>query len=117
MLQRRFARWTPPPAITRWMSRVHVFLYRLTNGRLGGKALGAPVLLLTTTGKKTGKQRTTPLLYLQDGEQWVVVASNSGRDEAPAWWGNLKANPRAQVQVQSRRATVTAQQASPEEKE
>ncbi|TLY15703.1 MAG: nitroreductase family deazaflavin-dependent oxidoreductase [Thaumarchaeota archaeon] len=64
---------------------LHVFLYRLTGGSIGGRFRGAPVLLLTTTGRKTGKQRTTPLLYLADETNLAIVASNGGRDRAPSW--------------------------------
>jgi deazaflavin-dependent oxidoreductase (nitroreductase family) len=75
------------------------------------------VLLLTTTGRKSGRERTIPLLYLQDGEELVVVASNGGAPRHPAWWLNLEANPRATVEVGDRKLRVRAEQASPEEKE
>ncbi|TLY15861.1 MAG: nitroreductase family deazaflavin-dependent oxidoreductase [Thaumarchaeota archaeon] len=95
---------------------LHVFLYRLTGGSIGGRFRGAPVLLLTTTGRKTGKQRTTPLLYLADETNLAVVASNGGRDRAPSWWSNLKRNPSVQVQVRRVKRSVTAVQATKEEK-
>ena len=66
------------------MSRFNVFLYRVSGGRLGGKfPSGAPILLLTTIGRKSGKARTLPLLYLEDGERLVIVASKGGHDHHP----------------------------------
>ena len=95
---------------------LHVFLYRLTGGSIGGRFRGAPVLLLTTTGRKTGKQRTTPLLYLADETNLAVVASNGGRDRAPSWWSNLKRNPSVEVQIKRLKRKMTAVQATKEEK-
>ncbi len=82
------------------MSVVHRALYRVSGGLLGAN-VGAPVLLLTTLGRKSKQSRTTPLLYLEEGDHWIVVASNAGDDRHPAWWLNLKANPIAQIQVKS----------------
>ncbi|TLY09858.1 MAG: nitroreductase family deazaflavin-dependent oxidoreductase [Thaumarchaeota archaeon] len=95
---------------------LHVFLYRLTGGSIGGRFRGAPVLLLTTTGRKTGKQRTTPLLYLADETNLAIVASNGGRDRAPSWWSNLKRNPSVEVQIKRLKRKMTAVQATKEEK-
>ena len=72
------------------ITRFHVFLYRLTSGRVGGKFGKAPVLLLTTTGRKSGKAFTTPLLYLLDEHSMVVVASYGGADNHPAWYLNIR---------------------------
>jgi len=77
----------------------------------------APVLLLTTTGRKTGKRRTIPLRYLEDRENLVLVASNGGAPTHPAWWLNLRADPEATVEIGRRRLRVRAEEASPEEKE
>ena len=79
--------------------------------------VGAPVLLLTTTGRKTGRRHTIPLLYLEDGENFVVVASNGGAPRHPAWWSNLRADPEANVEIGGRELRARAQKASPEEKE
>ena len=79
--------------------------------------VGAPVLLLTTTGCKTGRRHTIPLLYLEDGENFVVVASNGGAPRHPAWWSNLRADPEANVEIGGRELRARAQKASPEEKE
>ena len=104
-------------AAQRVATKLHMFVYRVTGGRLGGRMVGAPVLLLTTTGRKTGKQRTSPLLYLEDGENLVIVASNGGAPRHPTWWLNLRADPEASVEIGNRKLRVRAEEASPEEKE
>ena len=73
--------------------------------------------MLTTTGRKSGEERTVPLLYIRDGESFVVVASNGGTATHPAWWSNLRANPGATLEVGRRRLRVRAEEAGPEEKE
>jgi deazaflavin-dependent oxidoreductase (nitroreductase family) len=92
--------------------RAHVSVYRLTAGRLGGKIGTLPVVLLTTTGKKTGKQRTVPLGSFEDGGDRLVVASAAGSPTHPAWFNNLAANPKVTVQlgpdVYEARAEVTS---------
>jgi len=80
-------------------SAIHRTLYRRTGGRIGGRLNGCPVLLLTTAGRTTGKPRTTPLLYLADGDRLVLVASKGGDDRSPGWYRNLKANSEVKVQV------------------
>ena len=75
-----------------------------------------PVLLLTTTGRRSGKARATPLTYLRDGADVVVIASNGGADRPPDWWLNLQHNPRAVVQLGRDRSTVTARTASADER-
>ncbi|MDX2167812.1 MAG: nitroreductase family deazaflavin-dependent oxidoreductase [Deltaproteobacteria bacterium] len=82
------------------MSRVNTWVYRATGGRLGGRFLrGAPVLLLTTVGRKSGAPRVAPLIYLRDGEHLVLVASKGGMDHHPLWYRNLVANPDVEVQL------------------
>ena len=76
----------------------------------------APVLLLTTTGRKSGKQRTLPLLYLEDGGRYVVIASVGGAPKHPAWYLNLLANPTATIEVGRRKLAVSATTASAEER-
>ena len=78
---------------------VHGALYRLSGGRLGSHVAGLPVLLLTTTGRKTGKPRTVPLSYYEDGDALVVVGSKGGAPRHPAWYLNLEANPEVEIQV------------------
>ena len=97
-------------------TRAHSSVYRATGGRVGGRVVGSPVLLLVTTGRRTGKERTTPLLYLKDGGNFVIVASNGGTAKAPAWWLNLKARPEAVVEVGGRKLRVGAAEAEGEEK-
>lgn len=108
----------PPPARTgqRIFMGLHSFLYRLTGGAIGGRMFNGDVLLLVTTGRKTGKQRTTPLLYIADGDTMAIVASNGGSDRPPTWWLNLQSNPEAQVQIGRKVMRVRAEQAGPEEK-
>lgn len=96
-------------------ANVHIALYRATGGRIGGRMFKSDVLLLTTTGRKSGQRRTRPLFYLRDGDDLVVVASNGGSDQPPAWWLNLKSNPRGVVELGKVRRPVTAAQASAEE--
>lgn len=77
----------------------HVALYRLTNGKLGGRMNGLPVLLLHTVGRKTGRNRITPLGYFEHNGSYVVTGSNAGMSSHPGWYYNLTANSQASVQV------------------
>lgn len=83
----------------RTFTRIHIFFYRLTGGKFAGKVQGLQVLLLMTTGRKTGKIRTTPLGHFEYGGGYVIIASNAGFDTYPAWFHNLKSNPQATIQV------------------
>lgn len=105
------------PSVIKTMSALHMFWYRLSGGLLGGSIMGMRILLLTTTGRKSGRPRTTPLQYLEDGENLVVIASNGGNPRHPAWWLNLKSDPQAEVQIRSRRRRVRAEEAESEERE
>jgi len=98
------------------MSRIHRGLYRASQGRAGGR-IQAPVLLLTTTGRKTGRPRTTPLLYLDQESGWAVIGSYGGDPRHPQWWLNLKADPNAVVQIKSAKVPVRAKEAHGEERE
>lgn len=89
--------------------KIHTFLYKHTRGVIGHRSPQGPMLLLTATGRKSGQPRTTPLLYMADGTRFIVVASNGGRDQPPAWLLNLTANPDAEVQVGRRVIPVTAE--------
>ncbi len=91
-------------------------LYRFTGGRLGLSPRGT-VLYLTTTGRKTGKPRRVPILYLRDGDRLWVVASNYGQERHPAWSSNLLANPEATVQIGSVTKRVRSRLATASEKE
>jgi deazaflavin-dependent oxidoreductase (nitroreductase family) len=99
------------------MWAMHRFFLRLSGGRLGSKVGGNPVLLLTTTGRKSGQPRTVALSYWPDAEGYVVIASNGGEDRDPAWWLNLKDNPQAAVRIGSRETTARAEEATGEERE
>jgi len=100
----------------RWTGKLNVPVYRATGGRIGGKVGKAPVLLLTTTGRKSGQYRTAPVVYLADGERLVVIGSNAGHERAPAWSLNLKANPEAKVEVGRDRRPVRARVAEGDER-
>ena len=103
--------------VIRVMSTLNVFAYRLSKGKLGGKFLGgAPILLLTTIGRKSGQRRTAPVLYLADGDRFVVVASKGGFSKHPLWYQNLESNPSVEVEVGSERRKMTARRASDAEK-
>ncbi len=93
-----------------------VFLYRVSAGRIGGKMKGGDVLLLTTTGRKTGKQRTLPLIYIMDGPAYVLTASIGGAPKSPAWFFNLRDNPQAIIQVKDKQINVVAEVADKEKK-
>ncbi|HEX7521672.1 MAG TPA: nitroreductase family deazaflavin-dependent oxidoreductase [Acidimicrobiia bacterium] len=97
-------------------TRFHNFWYKVLGGRVVGRWGKAPMLLLTTTGRKTGKARTTPLLYLPDGDDLVVVASWGGDDRHPLWYLNLQAEPHVEVQVGSEKQARVARTATKAEK-
>jgi deazaflavin-dependent oxidoreductase (nitroreductase family) len=97
-----------PAGALRALGKLNVPIYRLTRGRLMGKIGQAPVLLLTSTGRRSGQPRTAPVLYLADGERVIVIGSNAGNELAPAWSHNLKANPDAEVQIRGERRQVRA---------
>jgi deazaflavin-dependent oxidoreductase (nitroreductase family) len=100
----------------RAMGKLNVPVYRLTRGRVGGRVGKAPVLLLTTTGRKSGQPRTVPVVYLPDGERAIVIGSNAGNPRPPAWALNLAANPEAEVEVRADRRAVRARIAEGEER-
>lgn len=103
--------------VQKMLMQAHSSVYRATRGKVAGRMFKSPVLLLNTTGRKSGAERTTPLLYLQDGEDIAIVASNGGARQHPAWYLNLRANPEATVEIGDRKLRVRAEQASPEERE
>lgn len=101
--------------LVRFVTLTHVFLYRLTGGALGGSR-NLPTLLLTTTGRKSGKQHTTPLFCTIDGDRYVVIASNGGAGSLPNWWLNMRKGGPAQVEMGRKRMQVSAQVAEGEER-
>ena len=96
--------------------REHVARYRETGGEVGHDWRGATTLILTTTGNKSGEQRSTPLIYRERDGDHLVVASQGGSDEPPAWFVNLEADSSAEIQVMADRFPVRARVASPEER-
>lgn len=103
-------------AMVRRLSRFHAAVYRLSRGLLGRRLVRNDMLLLTTTGARTGRPHTVPLLFLSDGDRLVVIASYGGRPQHPQWYRNLRAHPEATVQVRSRRWRVRARTAGPDER-
>lgn len=100
-----------------WMTGINNVAYRLSGGRVAGHVpSGAPICLLTTTGRRTRRPRTVPLLCLRDGADFVVVASRGGMSEHPAWYLNLRADPRAVVQIGPAAIRVRARDATEEER-
>lgn len=98
------------------LSVFHREVYRASRGRLGGRLAGMPVLLLTTTGRRSGRPRTVPLTYLRYGEAVVLVASYGGRPYDPAWFLNLQAHPEVEVRLGGARRALHARPATPEER-
>jgi deazaflavin-dependent oxidoreductase (nitroreductase family) len=94
----------------------HVRRYRETDGEHGHDWRGASILLLTTTGRRSGEPRTHALIYGRDGEDYLVVASKGGSDKPPGWFANLQANPEVEVQVLGDRFRAHARVATPDEK-
>lgn len=105
-----------PAGLLRTLGKLNVPIYRLTRGRVMGKIGNAPVLLLTSTGRRSGAPRTAPVLYLADGQRVIVIGSNAGNTRAPAWSHNLKANPDAEVQIRGERRSARARVAEGEER-
>jgi len=94
----------------------HLALYRATSGRIGGRLGGLRVLLLTTRGRRSGQPRTAPLVYFEDGQRLVIIASNGGQERDPLWWPNLQAAPEASVQLGTEFRRVRARLASGDER-
>ncbi len=95
----------------------HVRVYRETDGEHGYHWRGTTILLLTTHGRSSGVERTTPLIHRTDGDRWVIVASKGGTPENPSWYENLLADPRSSIQVKGETISVTASTAEGEERE
>lgn len=95
---------------------IHQFIYERTGGRIGRRLGDAPMLLLETRGRKTGKRRTVALLYYRDRDQYVVVGSKGGSDAPPMWLLNLQASPEVEVQVGTERFPARARVANADER-
>jgi deazaflavin-dependent oxidoreductase (nitroreductase family) len=96
------------------LSAAHAFVFRSTRGVIGRRLVNNDMLLLSTTGRRSGKIHTVPLLYLQDDQDLVVVASWGGRDRHPEWYLNLMSNPAVTAQIEGKRIPVQAATAGPE---
>ncbi|MEK6276574.1 MAG: nitroreductase family deazaflavin-dependent oxidoreductase [Actinomycetota bacterium] len=96
---------------------LHTAAYRVTRGRVGGTIRGAPIVLVDHLGRKSGKHRTTPLLYLPDGDDVVVIASKGGSHRHPAWWLNLREMDETEIQIGREQRRVKVREASPAERE
>lgn len=96
---------------------LHGLVYRISNGKVGGKMAGGAIIVLGTTGRKSGKKRERPLIAGDHPDGWVVVASFSGHDEHPAWYHNLMSNPDATVQLGSDVHSVRARVSEGDERE
>ncbi|HEY2776193.1 MAG TPA: nitroreductase family deazaflavin-dependent oxidoreductase [Candidatus Binatia bacterium] len=100
------------------MSAVNAWIYRLSGGRIGGRWMyNAPILLLVTTGRKSGQKRTAPLLYLEDGPRVVVVGSQGGMAGDPQWVKNVEADANVEIEIGATRRPMTARRGTNEEKE
>lgn len=112
----------PPPASSPFWTlfnafgRLQVRLMHLTRGRFGGKLMGVPVLVLHHRGRRSGQARETPLMYLEDGADVVVVGSKGGTDTHPAWFHNLMAMSETEVEVGGQRRRVRPRLANAEER-
>jgi deazaflavin-dependent oxidoreductase (nitroreductase family) len=111
------------PKVMRTASKWNVWLYRKTNGRIGGTwrvgaafPRGVPVCLLTTTGRKSGEPRTAPLLFLPDGERVIVVASQGGMPKHPLWYENARVDPDVEVQIRAEHRKMRARTATAAER-
>jgi deazaflavin-dependent oxidoreductase (nitroreductase family) len=104
--------------LIKWMSKANTWIFKKTGGRFGDKFLrGAPVGILTTTGRKSGEPRESPLLFLQEGRRIILVASQGGRANNPMWYLNLKANPQITFQTKHELLHLTAREATDVERD
>jgi F420H(2)-dependent quinone reductase len=103
-------------ATTRLFYTLHRVIYRLSGGRIFSHSVGCPVVLLTTTGRKSGEPRTAPIIGFREGKSIVVVPSNAGKKYYPSWYLNLRANPEAEVQLGREIWQVRAREATSEER-
>ena len=97
---------------THYLGALHRALYRASGGRIGSHIWGLPIVLLTTTGRESGRPRTVPLCSFRQGESYVVIASYGGLDRSPSWWLNLQRDPRATMQLGSSTRSVLAREAT-----
>lgn len=108
--QEKFGEW-----FIKKIGAMQVWVYEKTHGKLWNTFLGGPVAILTTMGRKSGEPRKTPLLYLEVGDEVVMVASKGGMSKAPLWYLNIQANPEVQIQIGGRKRTMVARHATESE--
>jgi F420H(2)-dependent quinone reductase len=106
----------PPKRVIRFFTALNVLIYRLSGGRLMNRMEGAPICLVTMTGRKSGKRKTIALMYTPHAQDVLLVASLGGAPAHPAWYYNLKAHPGIEIQAGRLRRKMLAREASPEEK-
>ena len=92
------------------LTRLHLWIYRLSGGKVWSTMMGQPVLILTTKGRKSGRPWTVPLLSFKDKDDYILVASNGGQDFHPAWYLNLQANPEVVIEVKDKKQTARAEE-------
>jgi deazaflavin-dependent oxidoreductase (nitroreductase family) len=115
--QPRFLNTPYTDFVIKWASRLNTWMYRRNGGQgIGGTFQNIPVALLTTTGRKTGEPRISPLYFLRDGDRVIVAASKGGAAKHPMWYLNLKANPKVGVQIKKEVLGLTARDATDEER-
>lgn len=115
MSEEQSARYVQPDLSL--LNQEHVQRYRESNGAIGHIWNGATALLLTTTGRKSGEMRTTPLIYAADGNDYIVIASKGGAPTHPAWYLNISKTPDVEIQVRDKVMQATASTVEGEERE
>lgn len=104
-------------SVERVYIRLYAAAYRATDGRIGGRYRKTPTLLLMTIGRKSGLERVTPVIYLADGDRFIIAASHVGASKHPAWWLNLRECPETTIRVGPATTEVTATELAAEERE
>ncbi len=102
----------PTTKAIRAAATLHKALHKVSGGRLGNTMRGGQVVFLTTTGRKTGKEHTWPLVGIPDGDRWMVIASNGGEDVHPSWYLNVVAHPQVALRVEDTTAPMVARVAA-----
>ncbi len=103
--------------LVRWMTKANTWVFRATGGKIGSKFMrGAPVCLITTTGRKTRRKRTVALIYLEDGDDLILVASKGGMPHHPQWYLNMESSADVEVEIGTTVTPMKARRASDEEK-
>jgi deazaflavin-dependent oxidoreductase (nitroreductase family) len=104
-------------SMTRAFTNFHVFLYRTSGGKIWNTIMGSPILLLTTIGRKTGLARTTPVVYVRSGDEYLIAASAGGADTNPTWYNNLASKPEAKIEIGDKKLNVKVIIAAGEERD